>query len=372
MKNLEANMIKTDIAKSTNITINAHINNISFPKTIEELEFFIYEHGCYNVEDILMDSVQDYTEWNVPRYSSIDDIVLFYHSKTAIQWIRKLETKLKTIDESEHDISLLKEWLNKARHLYSLYGGKIFAIGRVAGVPFKENNSFTNKLFHWGNKIYASINGLYLLKNPIDISEFNNFIFVSRQSGITSLPSTEFNKLKDIIASKNFDLPQYFLESKVGVFNLSKINKYNFLELTKNYRTRFLLESDFRSYYVDNLLKNVIGNNFYRECRCYSTKNPLARVDNVICIKNKNILLEVKLNINYETNLVQQLNQYILADYIYLKNNSNQKTCNFERDYMYIIDSYAIYKYIEKTQQINIIKKLDDLISISDLENIFQ
>ena len=33
--------------------VNAHINNISFPKTIEELETFIYEYGCYNVEDIL-------------------------------------------------------------------------------------------------------------------------------------------------------------------------------------------------------------------------------------------------------------------------------------------------------------------------------
>ena len=32
--------------------VNAHINNISFPKTIEQLEEFIYEHGCYNVEDV--------------------------------------------------------------------------------------------------------------------------------------------------------------------------------------------------------------------------------------------------------------------------------------------------------------------------------
>lgn len=33
--------------------VNAHINNISFPKTIEQLEEFIYEHGCYNVEDVI-------------------------------------------------------------------------------------------------------------------------------------------------------------------------------------------------------------------------------------------------------------------------------------------------------------------------------
>ena len=32
--------------------VNVHINHISFPKTIEQLEAFIYENGCYNVEDI--------------------------------------------------------------------------------------------------------------------------------------------------------------------------------------------------------------------------------------------------------------------------------------------------------------------------------
>ena len=70
--------------------------------------------------------------------------------------------------------------------------------------------------------------------------------------------------------------------------------------------------------------------------------------------------------------MTQQLNQYILADYIYLDNKTNQKTYNFERDYMFIIDSYAIYKYITKTQQIDIIKKLDDFKSISDLKDILE
>lgn len=352
-------------------TVNAHINNISFPKSIEELEWFIYDHGRYNVEDILFNAKGNYTEWTVPRYSSIGDIVLFYHAKTAIQWITNLETKLKIIDESKHDKKLLKEWLNKARNLYSLYGGKIFAIGRVSGVPFKDNDSNNNKLLHWRNRIYASIDGLFLLDLPIDISEFNSFILVSRQSGITPLPSTEFDRLKNIIVKKNKNLPQYFIESKVCLSNLLKINKDNFLELTKNYRTRFLLEADFRSYYVDYLLKNIVGNNFYRECRCCSSNSTLARVDNVIYYKNKKILLEVKLNINLEINLIQQLNQYVLADYIYLDYKSNQKTYDFERDYMFVIDSHGIYKYFARTQQLIKVKELDDIKNLSDLKEIF-
>ena len=110
--------------------VNAHINNISFPNTINELEMFIYEHGCYNVEDVINDSIDGYTNWTVPRTSVIGDIVLFFHAKTAIQWIRKLETASKTLDSSAHDEKIIAEWLQRARALYSLYGGKIFAIGR--------------------------------------------------------------------------------------------------------------------------------------------------------------------------------------------------------------------------------------------------
>ena len=60
--------------------VNAHINNISFPKTIEQLEAFIYENGCYNVEDILNEAEGGYTSWTVPRSSVVGDIVLYFHA----------------------------------------------------------------------------------------------------------------------------------------------------------------------------------------------------------------------------------------------------------------------------------------------------
>ena len=103
--------------------INSHINNISFPKTIEELEWYIYEHGRYNVEDIVNESKDGWTEWTVPRNSAIGDIVLFFHAKTSIQWIRKLETATRNLDGTKHNKLILNDWLKKARDLYSLYGG---------------------------------------------------------------------------------------------------------------------------------------------------------------------------------------------------------------------------------------------------------
>ena len=55
--------------------VSAHINNISFPKSINELETFIYQNEHYNVEDIIIESENGYVIWTVPRSSAIDDIV---------------------------------------------------------------------------------------------------------------------------------------------------------------------------------------------------------------------------------------------------------------------------------------------------------
>ena len=344
--------------------VNAHLNNISFPKTIEQLEDFIYEHGCYNVEDILNEAADGYVNWTVPRSSVVGDIVLFFHAKTAIQWIRKLETATKALNSQIHNKTLLLEWLQRARSLYSLYGGKIFAIGRVSSRPEREDDV---NLYHWSGRIYADIKDLWLLENPIDISDFNSFILVSRQSSITPLPSKEFEKLKLLIKAHNSSVPIWFSESKIGDNMLSKVNQKNFLENTRVYRKRFPLEINFRSYYVDYFLKILSGNNVYRECQCYTPKTPLASVDNVFEFAGKKILLEVKLNISLEANLISQLNQYIYAEYICLLDNQVDKITDFEKEFMFVIDVYSVYKYDVKQQKLTKAFDLDEIINKTDI-----
>ena len=345
--------------------VNAHINNISFPKTIEQLEDFIYEHGCYNVEDVINEAVDGYTIWTVPRSSVVGDIVLYFHAKTAIQWIRKLETATRALDPTMHDQNLLVEWLQRARELYSLYGGKIFAIGRIGSRPEKEEElEFQH---HWSGRVYADVKDLYLLETPIDISEFNSFILVSRQSAITPLPSKEFEILKALIKSKNCDVPKWFLESRIGDNMLSKVSQNNFLEITTSYRKRFPLEINFRSYYVDYFLKTLSGKNVYRECQCHTARTPLARVDNVFEFDGKRILLEVKLNIELEDDLISQLHQYIFADYISLSNTPNDNTTDFEKNFMFVIDVYSMYKYDVKSKKLAKIFDLDEIKSKDDI-----
>ena len=71
------------------MNVQAFIDNISFPTTLVELEDFIDE---FNVEQIL---TVDETEWTAPKWAVEGDIVFFFHAKTAIQRITKLETEMK-------------------------------------------------------------------------------------------------------------------------------------------------------------------------------------------------------------------------------------------------------------------------------------
>lgn len=71
------------------MNVQAFIDNISFPITLEELERFA---DWFNVEEILN---VDETGWTAPKWAVEGDIVFFFHAKTAIQKITMLETKLK-------------------------------------------------------------------------------------------------------------------------------------------------------------------------------------------------------------------------------------------------------------------------------------
>ena len=344
----------------------AFISNISFPTTVDGLRFFIYEHGNFTIEEILYKN-DETQNWTVPRYSKVGDIVLFYHAKTAHQRIVALKKIVSKNIQDYEDANVLIKQLNKALELAKQYGGKIIAIGQITSAPcFEYYEGFEGQ--HWGNRIYADIDKIHVLENPIDISEFNDFILVSRQSAITRLPHEEYIKLREIITTKNNNLPIYYLNSSIGDFTLSHITKENFLEETKPYRRRFLLEIDFRSYFVDYLLRNISGRKFHRECACYREKEPVSFVDNVFMYNNKFYLLEVKLNINIEIDLKGQLKKYIKSEYLFLDSKRQKRLDLYERDFMFIIDTEAIYKYTYDQDVIEIVSRIDDL---KDLNNPF-
>lgn len=128
------------------MNVQAFLNNISFPKTLDELEYFAER---FNVEEIL--NVKE-TEWTAPKWAVKGDIVFFFHAKTAIQKITMLETKLKQEkgERLEEDTRTLWTALQRARKLYKVYGGKILQSGRFQTGPFmmfrKETRSFIGQV----------------------------------------------------------------------------------------------------------------------------------------------------------------------------------------------------------------------------------
>ena len=273
---------KAAIDADTEVPVQAFVANIAFPKSLEEVMGYA-DRGNYNVEDILM---EDNTNWTVPNWAKLGDVVFFMHSKTAIQTIRKLCTALKNTDEyDEEDKEYLQEWLDRGRELYNDYGGKIYAVGRVCGSPKGkyEHEDDDLSVIHWKTRIYADIDKIWLLDHPVDISEFNDFIFISRHGSITAVFGEEYEKLKSLIIQKNGNPPDYFAFSKAVPVPLARINEENWLSVTNQYRRSFLLEQQFRSFYVNRFL-SVLGDQkkLYRECRCKKEGIPDSFVDNII------------------------------------------------------------------------------------------
>lgn len=350
--------------------IQSFISNISFPKTLQELQWFATEQGCFNIEDILYD---DIVEWTVPTWAKIGDVVFFMHAKTAKTTITKLRTELKNSNSyyTKQTYNLLMSWLERGLALYSSYGGKIFALGIVRGLPSYDSFG-TDEGVHWHSRIYARIEVVSRLKYPIDISEFNDFIKVSRQSAITPVLGKDFSELRKRIATKN-KLPLDIWNLDAAPLPLTKVNDENWFELTNEYRRSFFLEMQFRHFYVDYLLKGIGDQKtIFSECRCIKPNHPDTFADNVILIGGKYLPVEVKLSINTQKNIKAQVRQYCDDAEIVL-NSKNNRRVSSERVYnqfVLIVDTDELYIYNNTTQKIEPIYSLDNLIRKTDLTQI--
>lgn len=339
------------------MNVQAFIDNISFPRTLEELEWFADE---FDVEQVLR---VDETEWTAPKWAIQGDIVFFYHAKTTIQKITMLETKLKhkKAELSEEYYEWLRYVLQRGRKLYEKYGGKIFAIGKVSGRTIYDPQE-GDEIFHWASRFYAPIDKIYVLQQPIDISEFSSFLPVSTRGAITPVVGSDFDRLKKIIASKN-EIPNYLKRSRAIPLPLQKINPENWLNVTQEYRRLFALEIQFRRFYVDYFLA-LLGEQkkFWAECECYRQGKRTGFADNAIKIGGKWCFVEVKLNIQVEPHLHDQLKKYCNVEMAMLR--KEKRTLPQEKIWqntVLVIDTENFYIYDASIDQLTLLKSLDDI-----------
>ena len=357
--------------------VQSVINNISFPKSLEEVLQVQMLHGHFDVEEILIASElskdeNDYcVEWTMPKWCKTGDIVFFMHAKNARAIISRLNTELRESNGnySENDHCILRSSLLRGRELHKKYGGKIFAIGKVCGNALSFNMDYNP---HWRSRVYAPIDSLYCLQQPIDISEFNNFIQLSRQSAITPVFGKEFESLKSLIMSKN-TVPSYLEESVSMPIPLSKITQDNWIQVASRYRRSFFLEIQFRSYYVDHLLE-CLGDRkgFFKECACVKGGQKASFVDNVIVIDGKYLPVEVKLNVDTEKSLIFQLHKYCALDSLTL-DAKRHRDADPEKVYgngLLVIDTNSVFWYDDCTQFVHKIWDLDNISGPHDIINL--
>ena len=368
--------------------VQAYISNISFPTSLDEV--YSYAHlfnmemilGCdfYNLlnDENYMDfgNVEKYesrkTEWTAPKWCKDGDIVLFMHSKTANARISAMKTQLLSNRSrySNDAFWIMMNALIRAKKIYAMYGGKIFAIGRINGTPIYDPADTEQQ--HWKSKIYAPIDNIFLLEKPIDISEFHTEIMVSRQSSITPVFGEQYTYLKKLILNKNPIVEEYFKESVAEPVPLTNINDENWLNVVNKYRRSFFLEIQFRSFYVDRFLK-YLGDtkSFFRECACIKSGAPTSYVDNVIKFGGIYLPVEVKLSIDAERDIFAQLRKYCNLDELML---TKEKTINsgiYDNNVL-VIDTERLYMYCNQKKTIAALVDLDSIHTIKDIVNLRQ
>lgn len=364
--------MKSEWYSAHGTNVQSFIANIAFPKTLEELkDRYIDWAGQFDIEGILSDEPGD---WTVPNWAKIGDIVFFMHAKYAFSTISALRTELgKRRDRyASKTYDTILEWLDRGRGLHRTYGGKIFAIARVVSSPesYPEDG-----LTHWKSRIYANISDRWLLDTPIDISEFGDFITVSRAGSITPVYGRDFERLREIVLQKNMDAPAYFKNAVAAPIPLSKINRTNWLEISNDYRRSFINERQFRTFYVDYFLR-AFGDRriLYRECRCQKQGIPDSFVDNIILLEGKYLPVEVKLNANGVMNLLGQLKKYCNDDRVFLDSGVDRPIENamIYKDQVLLIDTEWLYLYDDRDGSLRQIVSLDGIGCSEDIHRLRQ
>lgn len=187
------------------MNVQGYILCLSVVTTVEEVRERLREGILHDVEyafHLYGDSDVVYT---APRWIIAEDIVFFYHTKTSINKIRSLRRKIKKQCASDNDIEELLNYVDESERLYNKYGGKIYAVGKVADRPFESDES-SYEHTHFKSRIFAPISDVSELEYPIPLEQFEKVCPLGKQQTITGVFGKAFNELKKMIIRYN-DVP---------------------------------------------------------------------------------------------------------------------------------------------------------------------
>lgn len=295
--------------------IQSCITTVSFPDTLDGLAEMVFRNSdSYDTDDLptdlelLLNFQPDWDlSWTAPKWFTQGDILFFYHAVKAKQRIRSLLKQAREVNDNE-----LIPVLTRADQLADRYSGRIFGCAEATSVSTSMSD---NDLSHFKSRVFAPLRKVFIFDTPLSADRFANHVKINRQGTLTYLGKSEFEGLRHQL-SIDQNLPDYLRQAEFSESGFRNINQRNWVSIISHEKTKFLHETQVRSYFIDYLLDELKdeGSPLLEECHCFRNKIGTGLADYFIKISGKWIPVEAKLNIKAEENLHRQLKKYIHID----------------------------------------------------------
>lgn len=267
-----------------------------------------------NMEFLLYDDARS-GEWTAPRWMTAGDILFFYHTKRSRARIRKVarEALAHTHGDTERmtfQERLLYELLLDQMSIADRYGGTIFACARVTGRSHMDSSNDDGSL-HWGSRIYAPFEELFVFAEPLPDRIFSEHVTLSPGGTLTPVHGAAFLGLRTLLAEQG-PIPDYLAAARPGGRSFRDVDSSNWPEIIASPQTTFIDESQLRAYYADYLLDAIRdpGTRVFRECRCEQPDGRIGIADYFVRIGGTWVPVETKLNVLAERDLPAQVAKY--------------------------------------------------------------
>ena len=179
--------------------MGSFITNFQSPVELDDLIDRFKSDGITNLDMILDREQYVSVAWTVDKNATVGDTVYFMCAKTSVDHMGHLCALLRKAEVADEELLAYAE---AQRKQYREKAGQIIAVGRVADEPFSMWDSGWNSPY-WRSPWYARIDNIRVLDRSVSITEFRDFIQVSRTGAITKLTNEQNEALQKLIAGKS-------------------------------------------------------------------------------------------------------------------------------------------------------------------------
>ncbi len=292
--------------------VQACITSIGFPDSLDGLLDMFDKNEGFGPGHTDIDTLLEWEpgcglQWTAPQWLTAGDVLLFYHSLRGDKAIRRLSRMREEKAEKEVGIAL-----ERARHLADRFSGTVFGFAIVDAAT--EYHDDVADMSHFRSRLFASLGKVGIFKYPLPLATLSKHVKLSTGGTITPLSGLAFDNLLAELAARN-PLPSSLRSVRGADLGFRSVSSGNWLDIIPSSRTRFIHETQVRSYFADYLLSAIRDPRtaLLEECHCFHRGRLTGVADYFVRIGSMWIPVETKLSITVQRNLREQVRRYCRA-----------------------------------------------------------